>query len=281
MERWFVLSNCQTQGLAHSLSLLCDRIDVEFCDVTSFRNQPDHWAHKIASVDRVVVSPEFSDTDLDMATVGDRVILVPTIYFGGFHPDQCLLFEGDSMFRGCIGSYHSTIAYTAFRKGKSVRDACALFNAGTYRRLGYFDVWPRWEAFLTSSYAAYGLDISRAVRRWCLGRSFMHTSHHPKIDCLYDLAHILLAANGRQTQESDIRPFDNLVVDTCFPVYPEIARELGFRGSYQFKPPGSFQCLDLERFVTLSFDAYSAHDTARLMVDAPNQPAFDRLMAML
>ena len=281
MERWFVLSNCQTQGLAHSLSLLCGRIDVEFCDITSFRNQPDHWRPKIAAADRIVVSPEFSDTDLDMTAVGDRVILLPTIYFGGFHPDQCLLFEGEAMFRGCIGGYHSTIAFAAFRKGKAVRDACALFNSDIYRQLGYFDVWSRWEEFLISSYAAYGLNIAHAFRRWCLGRSFMHTNHHPKIDCLYDLASIVLEANGCQTMESDIRPFDNLVVDTCFSVYPEIAAELGFHGSYLFKPPGSFRCLDLEQFVTLSFDAYRAHDAARLKVDAPNQTAFDRLVAML
>ena len=217
-----------------------------------------------------------------MAAIGEQTILLPTIYFGGFHPDQCLLFDGDAMFRGGLGAYHSVIAYAAFRKGLTVREACGLFNRETFRLLGYFDVWERWEEFLVSSYAAYGFDISRAFRRWCRGRSFMHTNHHPKIDCLYDLAAIVLEAKGVRVLESDMRPPDNLVLDSCFPVYPDIAAELGFRGSYLFKPPGAFRPFDLEGFVSLSYEAYRAHgDAGRLIVDTPNRGAFERLTGML
>jgi hypothetical protein len=275
------LSNCQTEGLAHSLSLLNSDIDFEYCDIVGFEKDPGLWADQIDRCDKIVVNPQSYDSALDKDQVAGRTIIAPGIYFPGFHPDQCLLYDGEEMFRGCLGVYHSVIAYAGYCKALSVADTCSLFGRATYDRLGYFDTWPEAESDLLAHFARHGLDISPAFRRWCRGRSFMHTNHHPKIDCLYDVAQLILEANGQSAWASDIRPLDNLVMAASYPVYDEIARELGFRGSYRFKPPGTFRCLDLERFVEGSFAAYAAADHGPLAMDPSRQGAFDRLLAVI
>ncbi len=281
VPQWLVISNCQTQGLAHSLSLLNHEIDFEHCEITSFWNDPEPWTTRIADFDRIVLNPQFGDALAGLDVAEDRTIMAPGIYFQGFHPDQCLLYDGDAMFRGCLGLYHSVIAYGGFCRNLSVSDTCSLFNRSTYETLGYFDTWSDCETDLLTYFTGHGLDISAAYRRWCRGRSFMHTHHHPRIDCLYDLARIILETNGQRTWDCEFRPIDNLVMDAGFPVYDEIARELGFRGAYRFKPPGAFKCLDLERFVEGSFAAYAAEGHGPLAVEDSRRAAFDRLLASI
>ena len=106
----------------------------------------------------------------------------------------------------------------------------------------------------------------------------MYNSHHPKIECLFDIAGLILANSGREPQRPNCLPNDYLGLDACFPVYPEIATGLGFEGSYQFKPGGGrYRCLDLETFIRESFAVYDSYDKADLIVDDGRRHFLDML----
>jgi hypothetical protein len=88
----------------------------------------------------------------------------------------------------------------------------------------------------------------------------MHTPNRPKIECLLDVARIVLARAGLPAAESEHVPIDNLANGPVFPVYPEIAARLGVRGSCLFKEEERCALMDLEQYVAACFDVYRRCD---------------------
>ena len=280
MSRWLVISNCQTQGLAGSLALRASSLHVDECDILAYRQDRDRWAARLSDYAKVLINPQFYESDLAADAAGIDVQLVPAIYFPGAHPDETLLYVDGAPVNSSIGVYHSLIAWASFVRKRSPVRTCALFASETYRALGYLDWWSRWRTLLLAEFADQGLDVSGAFNAWSRGRPFMYTSHHPRVDCLFDLAGVILAKAGIAPERPNALPEDRLAGDTCFPVYREFATELGFEGSYLFKPRGERRCLDLATFIDQSFAIYEGLDPERVTIEENRRPLFEALSSL-
>jgi hypothetical protein len=272
-----VISNCQTHGLSRSLSLQAPALEIDECDILTYRKEHDYWSARLPDYAKIVINSQFYQSDLELITAGMDTTLLPSIYFPGYHPDETLLLADGEPIDSAIGVYHSLIAYSAFGKGLSVAETCALYRLKTYEALDYLDWWSRWRLRLLDEFAQHDLDISAAFNRWSRGRAFMYTSHHPRVECLFDIAALILARSGLEPQRPNCLPDDRLVTDTCFPVYSEIATGLGFEGSYLFKARGGRRCIDLQTFVSQSFGLYESLDPARITVEESRLPIFEAL----
>lgn len=257
-ERWLVVSNCQTHGLANSLSLLLPNVDVDSTDVWGLHHDLQGWVRRLPQYSRLVLSPEVRNFGLSHADADPRVVWVPGVFFCAFHPDLCYVDVGGRMLKGPLDDYHSTIAVAAWRLGMSVRETLRFFNRETYQRVGYLDTWPGERDRLFAVFDAHGLDIRQEFLRWIRRGPFMYSINHPRIEVLASLARLAAHRAGREVRELDLLPSDNLVQGAVFPIYPEVAEALGLPGgAYAFKPPRRYELLDLREYIEACFSVYA------------------------
>jgi hypothetical protein len=268
-ESWLLIFNCQADGLSNALGLLDDGIDVTALDPGRWAQQGDLVMSQLDRYARIVVAPRVErGLKLDF---GDRanVWRVPHVMFHGYHPDLCYLAESGPLAKGPLAHYHSTIAYAAFRRGLDVPATVALFREDVYAALGYFDAWDAARNTLLEGYRQCGFALEDTFVRWSGAGPFMHTINHPKIQCLRDLASMILRRAGRDGARTTIVPHDNLANGPIFPVYPEVGARTGVQGSYLFKPGGQYRLMTLEQYVTACFQIYHEHPA-----EVPSVPAF-------
>ena len=281
MKQWLLISNCQTTGLANSMNLLTNEVNVTPLDIWLYNNEREARDAAMGEYERVVIIPEvktFPGVDLSRA---NAVSELPFLHFSAYHPDLVYVLKGGTVFKGPLEDYHSLITFAAFMHGLSVDRTLALFTAKFYERCGYMDHWlPQRDAAI-AHFGSFGLDIAREIRRWGRGEAFMYSVNHPRIRILRDLARIFLEAQGVRTHGAESLPHDNLAFGQVFPVYPEIGERLGVPGSYRFKRAMSYEQLDLRRFVAESFAAYDGHEPGLFSVPAHNQPLLDHVLSLL
>lgn len=196
------------------------------------------------------------------------------------HPDLCYLAAEGRLSTGPLGHYHSALAYSAYRSGVSVDGAVELFSLENFEALGYLNSWDEERDRFLQSFTHFGMDLSDAFVRWTRSGPFMYTINHPKMNCLRDVARLLLLRAGLQLVESDLLPYDNLANGPVFPVYPELGEKLGVRGFYAFKSGGAFRAKLLKQFVAESYAVYrDASEEVPSM--APFFPLLDRVAAFI
>jgi len=259
-QRWLLLYNCQVLGLANSLNLLSDEIEVEARDPHAFRREADAIGARLSSFDRVLAAPQLArDAPIDLDRHG-TLWQLPTLSFSAYHPDICYLQHDGKALKGPLGDYHSLIAWAAFRSGLDVAATLALYREDVYAQLGYFDRWDAARDAMLGTFAQHGFDLAPHFVQWTRGEAFMYSINHPRIACVRDVARCVLARAGIEAVYDDALPQDNLANGPIFPVYPEIGARLGVQGSLLFKLGGAYRFLRLADYVEASFRLYRDHE---------------------
>jgi hypothetical protein len=192
----------------------------------------------------------------------------PTVVFSAYHPDLILINDPskcNQLVKGPTGSYHSALAFFAYRAGLPAEAALRLFRREVFEALGYFKMWQDAGEALLDQGRQFGLDLRAELLRWASRGCFMYSVNHPKPYVLYDFARLLLRGVGRTSGPIDFDTYavDDIVRSHVFPVYPEIAEFYGIEGSYIFKAShyrlsrsvGKFW--DLRRYVQACYLVYA------------------------
>jgi len=279
-ERWVVISNCQSFGLAASINALARDVTCIACDHFEFRRlvaqDPDHFG----GYDLAVVAPELAHWAEGRDFTLPRAVTVPGFRFEAYHPDCVyVLADGESL-QGPIGAYHSLIALASYKEGIDPARVPALFNPALFAAAGYLDHWRVSRDQIAGLFRSYDLDISATFVRRSRGRCFMHTVDHPKIEILFDIAQALLTKLSRPTYADAVPPSDALS-GTSWPVYPEIGAQLGVSGNYLFHAPDEAKPLELGAFLDKSRALYSGWDRSLLRVTRHVQPRLLRLREII
>lgn len=256
MDKWLVISNCNTVGLTNSLSLLYPRAAVTGVHLQSIDDEVKSGNVALESFDRI-----FAHTDASKATKVPldelkSVQLVPSIFFAAYHPDGCYVRDSKGQIGSPIGAYHSSICFAAYKAGLSVDQAIGLFNRETYERAGYLDMWLDERETETRKFAEHDIDITDLFVKWARSGPFMYSFNHPVVGCIFDIAKRVLAKLDIATEEPPFPPHDNLSESAWLPVLPEIAEACGVEGSTVFKRGGRYRVLGLQAFVRDSYRIY-------------------------
>lgn len=257
-EKWLVMSNCQTFGLASSLALLCPHIHVDICDIFSLYTHTQVWKDKFPEYSRLIVNPEMQgDGHVDFSIM-PNVTWVPGLAFAGFHPDLLYIRLDGKPIKSPMDDYHSLLIYCSFKLGFDQIKTRKLFCEETYKKIGYYTRWDEESRELIDLFMPFGIDLRSDLVKWMRKGNFMHSVNHPKMHALHAMATIV-AKNlvGDQIVLSDIIPHDNLISGPVYPVFPEIAERYGAGiGSYVFKAALAANVMSLEDFIAGSFQAY-------------------------
>ncbi|MBY4638436.1 hypothetical protein K6L44_00145 [Gluconacetobacter entanii] len=264
MERWILLSNCQTYGLANSMQLLNNGIEIMPVDVGLFRQNVVHYNESFSSYDRVILTHEVETTEGADFSGAKYISRIPALSFAGYHPDIVYVTSKKSFIRGPIGDYHSMIALVAYKHGLNINQTRNLYNRQFYEACGYMDRWEVESHRLISDFRNFDLDIWPYIRQWAKHGPFMYSTNHPKIQCLFDMARVYLEKEGYAAVDSGARPEDKLAFDNIFAVYPEISENLGVEGTYLFKKNDSYKLMTLEEFLEQSFMCFDQYEADEL-----------------
>ena len=280
-RNWLIVFNCTNIGLANSLKLLAPDLEVESIDFGRFRKDFEGYERRLGTFDLILTAPHFVKNDCVDFSRFAPVRTLPVPYFDAYHPDLCYVTRGKEILKGPLGDYHSKIITAAYKAGVPRASVQSLFRGSHYEAFGYFERWAPARQALLDGFSAVGLDISTYFRGWSLQKQFMHSVNHPAIEVVYDVASCLLAREGIAQQRAGILPHDNLMNGPVYPVFDEIAEHLSIAGSYLFKLPAQYRCIDLPRYIDESYDFLGQHKPADIDVHAAQQASFQRVMAAL
>ena len=280
-ERWIVLSNCQSEGLARSITALADRVDCDSCDVWQMGDRlagdPDYFRR----YDFALVLP---DALAFPGFPADRLPLsayVPMFQFTGYHPDCCYVrAEGDYIYDGFIGPYHSMIALAGYKEQISAAETARWFNDTLYQAAGYYFQWEAQRDAMIARFASHGFEIGGIFRRPSRGRSFMHTIDHPDIMLMMELARVILRRFDRRCHADAPPPVDSLAM-MSWPVYPEIGEQLGVAGAYRFRTANLYGAIGLEDYLEEAFARFGRWDRSVLRVDLEIQPRLQHIRKLI
>ncbi len=259
MERWLLLSNCQTFGLANSLMLACPTLEVSGLDLWTYQKDSAGHNARLADYDRVIVHPDIAHLPAFDPAAARCVNYLPSLDFGAYHPDTGYFAVDDVVVEGPMTAYQPMLAVAGHQAGLSLADTRALFRGPVFEACGYMARWQGERDLIVQRFRDHGVDVSDGIRRWGRERAFMYTVNHPRIEPLVDIACAFLSALGMETSRTDIVPYDNMVAGPCLPIYPEIAEALGVRGSHLFKPSGVYRYVTLDEVLAQTFALLDRH----------------------
>jgi hypothetical protein len=283
-----VVANCQSFGLAYAMKLLNLDATVHRFPVL-FKSWVDvkMLARALKHYDYVFFQPfgpgyvRGGSAEPILQELKDPILL-PTLIFTGFHPDQVYVHnaaKAGAPINGPIGPYHSALAFFAYRAGLPVDAALRLFKREVFESVGYFDVWNGAAEALLNEGQKFSLDFREDLLRWTRRGCFMYSSLHPKPFVFFDFARQLMQRAGAPTTPVNFDEYavDDLVRGAVYPVYPEIAAHYGIQGSYVFKgaqfsfATGLGDFWKLREFVTDCYRGYAKYP--------PNQLANERVQS--
>lgn len=272
-RRVLVLANCQTGGLTASLSLFLPHDTVTGMSWEAGRGGPEAEVAHMAEVaeaaraaDVIITSapPEYRDWLMGDYGVDEKFLVVPSIFFAGFHPDLTIAYSDGKQVDGVLGTpYQSSIGVWCWKRGMSLDQARRLFTPETMIALGYDRSWNSAVERIRDEFQGSPVSVSDFfLPLQASGRPFMHTFNHPHISAIVQLARC--AAKLLGADEADLRQVvealvpDALGFGTIWPIYPGVGDSLGWPSNLLWKFGNSFY--DLESYLDAQFRALDAVD---------------------
>jgi hypothetical protein len=251
MKNWLIIGNCQGRGLTRCLQFFAPDAALTTVPVWELKQRYANGAECLAHVrsfDAVFVhrfGPEvWPETDSEqIAKAAVSVIRYPALSFAAYHPDLVYVVSpnghsGWNMIHTPMGDYNSALILFAFLKGYSPARAEQLFCPDVFRRVGYLDLWSTAVDELLQLPEADQYKLSNLLLSWSRRGCFMHSSVHPRIGPLIDLARVMATLAGITVTSEDPAGFlrDDLLDSAVWPIYPAVAERYGLpSGGYTFK----------------------------------------------
>ena len=209
-----------------------------------------------------------------------REIVYPRIWFNAFHPDVVYVTGPPGPIRAPLGADHSSLVLYAWHRRMTVVETAKLFVEPVFSRLSFFGCWDAAKRALLGEGECIGFPLdaifARVERQGC----FMRTPAHPGLIVSAEIARELSRRAGLQTLSAapELYLDDPMIHLAVWPVYPDIAKNLGLFGGYAFKPaqpPSSHPVLlDLHEFIERSFEAYAQTPADALVSKRLEHPAY-------
>ena len=213
--------------------------------------------------------------------------LYPRVNFNAFHPDLVSIAGPPGPVAAPLADYHSSLVLYGWNRGLDAAATERLFCEAVFDRLNFFDRWEPAKATLLEEGRASGFPLDAALSHWTARGRFMHSTNHPALFVMGDLARALLERAGLPVPFDRPEDFihDPMLDKAVWPLYPEIAARLGLRGAYAFKPvrgngSGGATLLDLAEFIARSFEAYRHMAPEALACARLDNPAYRDLEAV-
>jgi polysaccharide biosynthesis acetyltransferase WcbI-like protein len=261
-----VVSNCVTGVLTDGLRALFPSWDARGVVIPTARewlttNPNEKFQEFLARTD-VLITSSPDDPMFETLPKAATRINFPGFSFWGLQPDSFYVTGPAPMSAAKAGTLQSRIAVTAFLLGKSQQEALAAFNETVYEKLGYFAVYAPGRQALINHYAAAGIVIDEAMRRWESKGSFLYLHNHPRLYVIHDLlcgavVHRLIAPQEIAAARPRLAECPDHMADfAVWPVYPEVAARHDISEKFEWRTgrEDGFRTLGLAEFLAGTYE---------------------------
>jgi len=236
----FIYGNCQVKSLVPCFQILLAG-SFQVSGIWDF-----HPESKKLLNNAIKGNPDLIITNLDIEIVKNagwdgQILKIPSIYFGGFHPDT-IYFRKDNgqtpMFFKNNASI-SAIALWSVKNGLSVQEALQLYQEEVFHDLGYFDYFDVCLEALAFDFERHKISTNAVYKFICSRSIFMWGPLHPKIKIMMTLASEVCASLSLKVTQNpealgELMP-DPLQQEYAWGVYPPIADRLGVPGTWSVR----------------------------------------------
>lgn len=288
METLLISGNCQRYAIAAQLSQWFPAWKIRTFDTSTSLKPGAEVENLHKQLEDATLwialgqSAALQDIQPSLKAPGVKVVRVPELGFAAYHPDVCFVQYQHSGQRP-KHLFHSAIVAWAYRKGCSIEETSQLFNAATFKSLGYFDAWKDSVTYLRRVFQASDLvdDFEEffffVKRQGC----FMYTFNHPRTYAISQLCRLLCNKLLLQPPTNfNLQAAETALAATQWPVYPEIAARLG-EGSGSYHWIYNYKIIDsLSQFVDEAFEDYRQSGIAphNLVLVNRDMGLFDRVL---
>lgn len=262
------VGTCQTTGMAAvARALLGDAWEVEGHHIGA-QLDAEAILQRITGYDVIVTQVRVEDRPNaalfmnELQGKAGQIIEMPPFVFTGLHPDMTYVFNAGGVVAGYHSDMHSLIALAAFLLDLPVRRAVSLYNTYIFAEIGYFDAYASSYQVMLAQFDGAGYNLRGMPERWMADSGpFMYTINHPSIAVLGHMAVLALARAGILSVDAQAPSgiIDNLHEAFCAPLFPGLARRLGFGGSTDYLRPlylGADRQISLAEYVLQSYAIY-------------------------
>ena len=269
-----VVGTCQSIPLAQCVEVMVQHVPVQ--RYASF----DDVGAKVAAGD-VVFRQRNRRTVWTRDECAPNEFLYPRVNFNAFHPDLVTIAGPPGPVAPPLADYNSSLVLFAWQRGLDAARTERLFCEAVFERLGFFERWEPAKQTLLEEGRAIAFPLEAMLASWTARGRFMHSSNHPALFVMGDVARALLERAGLPVPFDRPEDFihDAMLDKAVWPLYPEIGNRLGLPGAYAFK---MFQgngsrgatLLDLGEFIARSFEAYRHMAPEALACARLDNPAY-------
>jgi hypothetical protein len=286
MKNIAIIGNCQAQEIAYCLQLMLPDYNISAGYSGHIRTGRIDVGELLRRNEIVVTQSVMASqiaADLTRLEIVRPALVIPTIFFSGFHPDFVYARQESGFIQSPLGNCNSAIALHAWRAGYNVEQTLGLFNKKVFKALGYDKYFGSALKFLVKNSETYGLKIDTEIQSVMQTGVFLHTPNHPKIAMVAALCRALLE---RLQIVPDLRFPERVIPDrlqtkVVWPLYPDISEEIGVEGEYIFKMPPKGKdrseraiCYTLPQFIEKSFEVYESIDRDTLRCERFDDPRY-------
>lgn len=237
-----IYGNCQTTQLVYSLMLLL-RGKAQLIGVDA--NHSNHKEQlKELSLDKVHNKIDLVITNMDTQELLpyfplNMIITIPSIHFGGFHPDVVYYSKRSMPSTPSFFMKNPTVSaiglWTAINK-VSIEDSNELYCAEVFKALGYMDYFDVAVHALRNSYESHGINLKYIDKHIASRSVFMYGPLHPKFEVTLSLS-VGICEKLNLTPVVDYEQIVSMIVDPlqreyAWGCFPPLAQELGVEGSW-------------------------------------------------
>ena len=270
-----IVGNCHASSIARCLEVMTDieiqdfRFKIETLDEIMSQEALEELNTKVEEADKVFVISRFKDLILSMyGHLKEKIEIIPYIRTIAYHPDAVPLYDFErKRIRTLMKSNHSALVVYGYYIGLSVEETLKLFCSGVFDYLGYLDGEKRDERIINFEEKLTGWPLRKFFQDLYSQGCFAYTTNHPYLRVFAELSRQLLKKNKIPIRFST----PELILDdrgsrqAIWPIYSEIAKNLGVNGNYEFKLPEDIRAktgrtcvsISLREFIEDSFKKYS------------------------
>lgn len=195
----------------------------------------------------------------------ERIVQIPSIHFGGFHPDVVYFATRQNPEMPIFFLKNPTVSAIAlwgFLSGLSEKDTLSLYCEDVFEKIRYFDYFDVSSVALISSYKELDIDTKFIERHLASREVFMYGPLHPKLS-------VILSLCFGVCEKLDIKPvttFDslnNMLPDPleneyAWSCFPPLASRLGVPGGWTIRHfERSF--IKMEQYLALLYKGLAQH----------------------
>ncbi|WP_417725760.1 WcbI family polysaccharide biosynthesis putative acetyltransferase [Salipiger sp.] len=273
-----VIANCQSVGLGQALRLMIPGAAVRIVRVhlTNDETRP-RVLENLGRSDLILTQDTRTFGELNAASLKqhfpDKTLVVPNVYYRGFHPDACYVGPLGDRVISPVGDYNSVVVLDSFLKGLTPAQCLERFSPEGFADLGL----DRGHALSMEEMTRRDNRLDFAgkpiIERFLERKSvFMYTINHPRAAVLAAIAGAALDLAGVRHDSYDPDfVFDNLMGGPLLAIQPFLSDVLGYEVAFpRWRASGEDQrYLANAEFIAASYRIYSETDRDKLVVQSP------------